>query len=550
VIGCEALGGALGNRGRRKHGEDVTSAIERESLSFNLPAGSSARGVIVTDSEHRIRFTDRGIRALLSCHEDLTGRDIAQFASAVRERFADPDDFERRTQRLMEHPTETVEDVMELVTPKGRVLHRYSAPLLNEHGNPAGRIQVYSDITRRRRLEDTNVHLYEQVRAAYDELKATQAQLVQSEKLRAVGEIASGVAHDFNNTLGVILGNIQLLQRKTEDPDMLARLQAMERAALDGAETIRRIQEFTRIQPDEPLAPVDLSRLAQTVIEVMSPTWESAMRARDRRIDVEFQPGEDAVAAGIAHEIREVLANVLLNAVQAMPDGGRIRISTGRSESQAWMRIEDTGIGMAKEVRGRIFDPFFTTKGVEGSGLGMSVAYGIVKRHRGKISVESEVGKGTSVTILLPASDGVRGSECGVRSAECGVRSSVLPARILVVDDEELFARVFVEMLSECGHAVCVARSGPEAIMQFKESPFDLVFTDLGMPEMSGWQLAKNIKELKPGTRVILLTGWGAKVDDEQLAASKIDMVLSKPVSMEDLSSAIGSVLAGRESAK
>jgi CheY-like chemotaxis protein/anti-sigma regulatory factor (Ser/Thr protein kinase) len=274
----------------------------------------------------------------------------------------------------------------------------------------------------------------------------------------------------------------------------------------------------------------------------MRPSWESSMHATGRRIDVEFQLADEVLASGIAAEIREVLTNILLNAVQAMPNGGKIFVSTRRANGYASIDVRDTGTGMTDDVRKRIFDPFFTTKGVEGTGLGMSVAYGIVKRHNGQITIESIPDEGTTISISLPAA--APGSEvAGAEKLQRG-RDSVEPVRILVVDDEEPLAQVFVDMLSEDGHIVCVAGSGRDAIDQFKKKPFDLVFTDLGMPEMSGWQVARGIKDIEPSTPVVLVTGWGTKVDENQLAESEIDMVLSKPVKIEDLSGAVSQVLA------
>jgi len=519
------------------------AARDPASLSFSVPAEAGNRGVIVTDADRRVRFTDLRVCDLLGVEpSDLAGRDIGEVSrSTLKYRFRDPDAFEKQCDWLRRNPHETAEDVMELAVPEHRILHRYSTPLLDENGSPIGRIEVYSDITKRRQLEESNITLYKQVCSAYEELKATQDQLLQSEKLRAVGEIASGVAHDFNNTLGIILGNIQLLLRTMDDPKANSRLRTIEQAALDGAETVRRIQEFTRIQPDEPLSALDLGTLAAAVIDMLKPSWQDLMEARDCRVDVEFGLAENVFAAGIAAEIREVLANVLLNAVQAMPEGGIIKVSTGCSDEFAWVRVTDTGVGMTDEVRKRVFEPFFTTRGVEGTGLGMSVAYGIVKRHNGRISIDSSPGEGTTVTVFLPAA----GEDSEKKAGEQAPKPAVLPIRILVVDDEEMFAQVFVDMLSECGHAVCVASSGSEAIEQFKARPFDLVFTDLGMPEMSGWQVARSIKDIEPDTPVVLLTGWGMEVDEERLAESKVDMVLSKPVKMEDLSAIVSQALAG-----
>jgi signal transduction histidine kinase/CheY-like chemotaxis protein len=513
-------------------------------LSFKISAEAGARGVIVTDIEHKIAYIDSRICVLLGVEgSELIGGEIGQVVhNVLKNRFKDADEYEKRSVWLMANPTETAEDVMELAPPEHRVLHRYSTPLLDDKGRSTGRIEVYSDITKRRHLEESNVTLYKQMCAAYDELRAAQDQLVLSEKLRAIGEIASGVAHDFNNTLGIILGNIQLLLRKAEDEKTRARLHAVEQAALDGAETVRRIREFTKIQPDEPLSLVNLSTLVTAVVDVMRPSWESSMHATGRRIDVEFQLADEVLASGIAAEIREVLTNILLNAVQAMPNGGKIFVSTRRANGYASIDVRDTGTGMTDDVRKRIFDPFFTTKGVEGTGLGMSVAYGIVKRHNGQITIESIPDEGTTISISLPAA--APGSEvAGAEKLQRG-RDSVEPVRILVVDDEEPLAQVFVDMLSEDGHIVCVAGSGRDAIDQFKKKPFDLVFTDLGMPEMSGWQVARGIKDIEPSTPVVLVTGWGTKVDENQLAESEIDMVLSKPVKIEDLSGAVSQVLA------
>ncbi|MHB0912622.1 MAG: hybrid sensor histidine kinase/response regulator [Armatimonadota bacterium] len=508
-------------------------------LSYSISQGTGARGVIIADAENRIQFIDPGICDLLDVRiSDLMGKDARDAVRDVlKHRSSDPDGFER----LRGKTEGVVEDVIELASPEHRVLHRYSTPLLGDKRQPLGRIEVYSDITRRRRLEDANRSLYKQVCAAYEELRATQEQLVQSEKLRAVVEIASGVAHDFNNTLGIILGNIHLLLRTAYDPKTRARLESVEQAAFDATETVRRIREFTKVQPEEPRITIDLSALARGLIEVMSPSWESIMQAQDRRLELALDLADGAFAVGTAAEVREVLANILLNAVQAMPQGGKIRVSTGRSDSSAWVKVTDTGVGMSEEVRSRIFDPFFTTKGVEGTGLGMSVAYGIVKRHEGRISVESAPGLGTAITVHLPVSI----PEIPPEAADTIDSPAPVSARILVVDDEARFADVFTEMLSEHGHMVCVARSGQEAIKEFMAAPFDLVFTDLGMPGMSGWQVAQTIKTAQPNTPVVLLTGWGNSVDESRLAESKIDLVVSKPVRMGEISEIVSRALSG-----
>jgi signal transduction histidine kinase/ActR/RegA family two-component response regulator len=520
-------------------GAAVPETIDRSrSFSFLLPVEPGSRGVLVTDANHRVLFTDSNIFRLLGLSPArLPGSEKEEAVwDVLKHCFKDPDAYESSSRRLRDRPEEVLEEVLETPGPERRVLHRYSSPLFGENRKCLGRVEIYSDITKRRELEAA-------VRRAYEELRATQEQLVQSEKLRAIGEIASGVAHDFNNTLGIILGNIQLLIRTVEDERVRARLQTAERAALDGAETVRRIQEFTKMSPQEPRQVLELRALASEVVEMTKPVWQEPAQAGGRSIDLTLDLADGALALGNGPEIREVVANVLLNAIQAMPEGGSIVISTGGFRTSSWIRIADTGTGMTEEVRKRVFDPFFTTRGVAGSGLGMSVAYGIVRRHGGSISIESEPGKGTVVTIFLPSAGEAAKEEPGQPAEELWSGPAV---KILVVDDERMFADVFVEMLSECGHAVCVARSGAEAIEQFKESPFDLVFTDLGMPEMSGWELARAIKSIEPQTPVVLLTGWGTARQDAEADGAEVDMVLSKPVRLEKLSSIVAEALGSR----
>jgi len=372
--------------------------VASEVPSFELPAEASSRAVLVFDAGWRIVAASPGVSRLLSVEPgDILGKDMSEAVRMVlKPCFKDPAAYEASFDRVRSHPDEVLEEARETAGAHSQVLHRHSAPLFDQDGNLAGRVEVYSDITRRREVEAA-------VRHAYEELKASQEQIVHTEKLRAIGETASGVAHDFNNTLGIILGNLQLLLRTVKDEAPLAKLRAAERAALDGMETVRRIQEFVRTRPQEPPEVLDLGALVSEVVEMMESEWRHTTRAHGRRVDVTLDLADGAFALGRPHEIREVLANVLLNAVQAMPEGGSIFVSAGRSESSGWVRIADTGVGMTEDVRRRIFEPFFTTRGVEGTGLGMSVAYGIVRRHEGSISVESEPGRGTAVTVCLPS---------------------------------------------------------------------------------------------------------------------------------------------------
>jgi len=247
-----------------------------------------------------------------------------------------------------------------------------------------------------------NARLYQESVQAYERLKHTQERMLQAEKLKAVGELSAGVAHDFSNLLGGILGHAQLMLRDIEDPKQRTRLKHIEQAAKDGAETVERILEFTRKQTQRPLEPVDLNAVVRDTIAMSRPRWENQTRVYGTPLEVALELGEVPPIEGHPGKLREVLTNILLNAVDALPDGGTITIRTWHDGGSAWLSVRDTGTGMADEVQSRIFDPFFSTKGTLGTGLGLSVAYGIVGQHGGHITVDSAPGEGSTFTICFP----------------------------------------------------------------------------------------------------------------------------------------------------
>ena len=238
------------------------------------------------------------------------------------------------------------------------------------------------------------------------ELRQAQDQIVQAEKLRAMGELASGVAHDFNNVLAVVLGNTQLLLHQLDrlgSEEIRQGLKVIERSSMDGAETIRRIQEFTGVRRDREFISLSLNDIVTEVVNVTQPRWRDQTQKKGIQIELTPRLGQIPLIMGNPSEMREVLTNIIFNAVDAMAQGGKLTIAT-QPQAEDWVevRIEDTGIGMTEEVKKRVFDPFFTTKGVTNSGLGMSVSYGIIKRHGGEILIESEPGKGSTFRVCLP----------------------------------------------------------------------------------------------------------------------------------------------------
>jgi PAS domain S-box-containing protein len=390
-----------------------------------------------------------------------------------------------------------------------------SVSLLRDSGGMiVGTLGVVKDITEKKRLEE---------------------ELVQSERLRVLGEMAAGVAHDFNNLLAIILGNAQLLERRLANPEALERLAIIQKAVEDGVETIRRIQEFARFRSDRPFVTVDMNALVREAIALTRSRWWDEADAAGVTIEVNVKTGEVGPVAGNPAELREVLVNLILNAVDAMPKGGTLTITTGTepespSPAAVLVRVADTGIGMSEEVKKRLFEPFFTTKTRRGTGLGLSVAYGIVTRHGGKISVESREGEGSVFTLRLPVGQGAPADVDALLPLE-----PVGSLRVLVIEDERAVRDILVRFLTFQGHTVEAAPDGPAGIERFTPGAFDLVITDLGMPGMSGWEVARTIKDKDSQVRVIMLTGWGDQLSPELIRSSGVDRVLAKPVAFEEL---------------
>jgi len=382
-----------------------------------------------------------------------------------------------------------------------------------------------------------NAQLFSDLKKTLKELRQVQDQAIQAEKLRAMGEMASGVAHDFNNILAVILGNIQLLLHQQENirpEEIRERLRVIEQASKDGAETIRRIQEFTGVKREKEFVSLSLNELIKEVAVITAPRWKDQAQRKDIQIEWISKLGDIPLILGNPSELREVLTNIVFNAVDAMPIGGKLTITT-QPQSEDWVevKISDSGIGMTEEIRKRIFDPFFTTKGVTSSGLGMSVSYGIIKRHGGEILVESELGKGTTFILHLPTGYGEEApkEEKEVIKPVKGIRS----ARILVIDDEDTVRDILSRMLKIKGHEVVVASDGEEGIERFKSGEFDLIFTDLGMPKISGWEVGKIIKGLNPKVPIAMITGWGVELNKEKMSESGIDLIVSKPFNFDQV---------------
>jgi CheY-like chemotaxis protein/nitrogen-specific signal transduction histidine kinase len=380
----------------------------------------------------------------------------------------------------------------------------------------------------------------DELHKAYQSLRATQEQLVFSERIKAVGQMAAGVAHDFNNALSVILARAQfaLSRLDSDSPEIDAvrsDLETIVKTSLHGAETIKRIQDYTRIRKDTPSSPVSLNDVIREAVEIARPKWEAGSKVEGKHIELALDLPEIPNASGNVYELAQVVSNLIFNAVEAMPDGGRISIDTSANDDSVIMRVADTGIGMDEATRKRLFEPFFTTKET-GQGLGTSIIFGIVSRHGGKITVDSALGEGTVFIVTLPRS---RISEAGAAAEAVRPDRPFAAARILLVDDDQMVRDTHSEVLAAGGHQVVSVGSGAEAIVQCRGPKFDLVITDLTMPGVSGLDLATRLKELDPGLPVVLLSGWAMQELEEKVKKAGVDYILVKPCLMEDLLSVV-----------
>ncbi|HLC42648.1 MAG TPA: GAF domain-containing protein, partial [Methylomirabilota bacterium] len=446
------------------------------------------------------------------------------------------------------------------VTPSGEYHAVLAAPLISQdtvigaicvywdqaHAHQDDEAEVLSSFADQAAIALRNAGLFQEATRSYEELKRTQDQMIHIEKLRALGEMAGGVAHDFNNLLAAILGRAQyalLCMGELSEHDIRRCLTVIEQAALDGAETVRRLLDFTRGKPrQQELTSVDVNELLSYITEASRPRWKDEAEAKGVTIQVNCLRGEVVPIAGNPVELREVLLNFVFNAIEAMPQGGALTLRSFMEGGKVCIQLEDTGHGMPEEVRRRIFDPFFTTKGPQRSGLGLSVSYGIIRRHEGEIEVESREGKGTTFTIRLPVREAPAPP---IRVSEAISTGSF---RLLVVDDEAPVRETLEEILQAAGHQVVTAEDGFQALDLLRRQTFDFVCTDLGMPGMNGWELVQRVKAEWPAVKIALITGWGAQVESEDVMASGVDLLIAKPFEIREILRALA-MAAGQTSA-
>ncbi len=488
-------------------------ARERQSLLKNIME-SAREAIYALDKEGNYKWCNK---AML----DMTGYELEAIIGHHFLERTHEDDREMRRERFaaaLDGEAQSFESRYIAQDGSVRFAAVNSAPIVVD-GETTGVLGIAHDITEQKQERD---------RAA------------RADKLRALGQLASGVAHDFNNSLAAILGRAQLILRRVKDEELIRSLGIIVTAAEDAASTVRRIQTFARKSLAAELELLEVSGLLRDAIEITRTRWQNEARAEGCNVDVTLNAEGDSFTLGNASELREVFVNLIVNAVDAMPQGGSLKLCCNRKDDRLRLLFADTGTGMKEEVRERVFEPFYTTKGVHGTGLGLAVSYGIIERHQGLISVESKPGQGTTFFIDLPHAE-----QTEVSLEENKPEAQTASLSVLVVDDEEFVRETLAEMLMDLDHRVVTVEGGREALQKLSTGDFDLVFTDLAMPEMDGWETARAIHKSRPGLPVVLVTGYGATAQPPSGELDLVAGIIGKPFDFDQVTGTIARVCSG-----
>ncbi|HET8578889.1 MAG TPA: GAF domain-containing protein [Methylomirabilota bacterium] len=450
-----------------------------------------------------------------------------------------------------------------------------------------------------------NSRIHAELRGAFEQAVAAQEGVVQSEKARALGEMAGGISREFNNIFAIILGKAQLLLARAHDDSLREGLGMLEEAAWRGADIVHRLLGLAATTTVDTVSPVEMTALIQDAVGLTQTRWKDEPEGRGARIEVvtDLEPVPPVAANPTA--LREAVMNLIVNAVDAMPRGGRMVIRTRAINAGVELTVSDTGEGIPADIRPRIFDAFFTTRAPQRLGLGLSVVHAIVTRYRGAIDVASAAG-GTTVTVWLPGAGptaavppppeaerlfsprppearGPSGPEPSAGRAEppepppmprsaletptaafeaptptpqveppAAAHAASAPPRreeaphpvsILIFEEEAQIRSMLVDALSEAGYRVEATADGPEGLGKLRSASFDLVLTDLSLPDRSGLQVARSVKRVSPQTAVVLVTGWGHLLDHDRLRESGVDMILVKPFRLDRVLSVVRDAL-------
>lgn len=532
---------------KRKLASRIETLLRTRRLSMLAHAelgqilDSTVSSLCVVGRDRRVRRANRAFAELVGAPPDeLEGRKFSEIlAESGIELLTDP------IERVLEHG-ERYEAEVTRRSAAGEVF-TYLSTARTFRGLESERLGAILELRDVTGLKQTEVELREhkqRLEGALEELQDIQHQMVRQERLHALGQMASGVAHDFNNALSVILGYADVLLREKKDlldEDAIKSLKVIETAARDATYIVKGLRGFYRTRSDTDSRTLSsLNEIVDEAITLTRPRWDAAALDKGARITITRNLQRIPRLMANEAELREALMNVIFNAVDAMPDGGEISFTTYRDDDMAVLEVRDSGSGMDEETARSALEPFFTTKGEGGTGMGLAMVYGIVARHQGFLSIESELGKGTAVVVRLPLQpeDAVT-----IRSQE-PEEEPPAPLRLLVVDDHPDVRESYAVQLRSDGHEVVLAEDGVQALDTFYEESFDAVITDKAMPELDGVRLAAVIKATSPETPVIMVTGLDVSSGEKPRKPANVDTLLLKPVSLDGFRRTLRSVRA------
>lgn len=492
---------------------ELHEALEKERDFARMLLDTMAEGILVADATGTITFMNPAFCRLLSVKPaDLLG---ARVSDVVSESEWNKLEVGLTGKSELAGPHE-----MTLIAADGRRIPVIvNATTLLEDEELAGILVVFTDITA---------------------VKEAEQALLRTERLRALGQMAGGIAHNFNNILAGIQGFLDLAKADIHDrAALLDDLRHIELGTRDAAQAVRRLQSLYRTFGDtSDFISIDLNDLVEEVLMLTRPHWGDDPQRQGKTVSVRTSLHSLPLAAGNPGELREVLTNLILNAVDAMPEGGTLTIATRAEGETVSLSVSDTGTGIPEDIIQHIWEPFFTTKGAAGSGLGLPISQRIVERHGGQISVESKLGEGSTFTIRLPAF-----AAAPAAPPPANVQTILPGHRILVVDDEPDVIAILQRMLTREGQEVITAQSGAEGLAALESASYDMVLTDLGMPDMSGVAIAHRARQINPDMPVILVTGWEATITPEQLTEMGATGVLAKPFTYAQLRALLAAYL-------
>lgn len=424
-------------------------------------------------------------------------------------------------------------------------LETIKSPIVDVSGNVVGTVGIARDISKRKKAEEEILKSRKELSDSLVKLKDMQDQVIHHERLSALAGMAGGISHNLNNALMPIVALSQLLlqdrKMRSNEKDLVTSLQNINTAVSEARRIVGNLSKFSQFERGLTSAEVDLNNVIKESVLILEPRWKAEMSARGKVIQVLQEFGRIPVIKADALQLRDVFIGIILNSIDAMPDGGTITIRTYVDVEQIVVEISDTGTGMSEDMQKQCLEPFFSTKDKHSTGMGLAVAAGIIYHHNGTIKIQSpatslrtgKLGKGTTVSICLP----LKQSDAGEQKAPA-IPQAVSPGRpmkILVIDDDPRSYNIVKRCLETDKHTVEIAEAGQPGIEKFRNGNFDMVITDRAMPDMNGDMVAQEIKKMAPNVPIIMLTGFGYIMSEKQDRPAGVDLVVSKPVTRDEL---------------